>query len=237
MNWYQRLTDSRRNRRRRNVLNVVVYDRTQTSHRRRAGTEPKRRPGWIARLNPVSLTFWWTVGGRMFRLFGRADVVVSAASWAEAWGRIETEVARVDPAARIGSLQVWGHGGDGTMWLAGDAFDWACTDPDLDRPAAVEAIRRRMDPAGGLVWFRGCNTFRGRLGQAFARQTAAAFGVPVAGHTFIIGLYHSGTHVLHPGAAPHWDEAEGYDPERRRSPWSKRGRPRTISMLRFHPPE
>jgi len=34
-------------------------------------------------------------------------------------------------------------------------------------------------------------------------------GVRVAGHTFEIGFFQSGLHVLAPGAAPDWAESEG----------------------------
>ena len=101
-------------------------------------------------------------------------------------------------------------------------------------------LRERLAP-GALVWFRTCETFGGAAGHDFARAFTDFFGCRAAGHTFIIGYWQSGLHLLEPGQAPHWDASEGLakgTPERPElAAWSAMGAPNTISCMTGRVPD
>lgn len=201
-------------------LNVVVFDTTE-----------RRFP---------ALTAWWRLGGRCARAAGYADVVIGADSWESALGQMceaVRERSRTHDRANIGLLQFWGHGTDGAMLIAGKRLDTESLLPESRLWPVLDELRRAMDPARGRLWFRGCNTFRGEEGRRFAQNTAAFFGVPVVGQTFIIWALHSGTHVLEPDATPDWTTEEGVASKRHSGGrWSAPFRPHTISAIRFYPP-
>ncbi|MCA9489590.1 MAG: hypothetical protein KC621_06690, partial [Myxococcales bacterium] len=72
-------------------------------------------------------------------------------------------------------------------------------------------------------------------GRRFARDFADHQGVAVAGHTYVIGPFQSGLHLLRPGAEPHWTPDEGLcegTPSRPiRARWSRWSEPHTITCL------
>ncbi|MGE0703715.1 MAG: hypothetical protein AB7F99_05830 [Vicinamibacterales bacterium] len=212
------------------VLNVVVFDSTQT----------QLVPG---------LTYWWRAGSTLARMAGRVDVVVRADDWTPALREIAAAVrsrSTPDCPARIGQMQFWGHGCDGAMLLAGRRLDTRSFARESPHRPLLDELRSLMDANQGSVWFRGCNTFRGDEGGRFAREAADFFGVPVVGHTFIIWALQSGTHILAPGETPGWSTSEGVRGRARRlsftpwarsdSLWSAPFRPRTIPALRLAPP-
>jgi hypothetical protein len=141
------------------------------------------------------------------------------------------------PASRpIAEVQYWGHGKWGGAKVAGDFFGRGALHPSHRLHGRLQAVRDRMCPGEGLFWFRTCETFGAKAGQAFAGELADFLGCRVAGHTFIIGHVQSGLHSLESGAEPRWPDDEGIregtpdDP--RAAYWSKLWRPNTITFLR-----
>ncbi|MDA7915721.1 DUF4347 domain-containing protein [Verrucomicrobia bacterium] len=219
-----------------NVINIVVYDKSETPP---PCTFPKKRPtsvGGFKDISPFSLAFWWKTGGDLNQMRGAGDILIGANTWKGGLRKIVQELRKrsEDDPVKIGSLQFWGHGTDGAMLLAGSALDSSAFDEDAEHRKLLDEIRGHLDPRQGSVWFRGCHTFRGKEGQAFAKTAADYFKVPVVGHTYLIWLLQSGTQVLKPGAKPDWTVSQGKG--RINDPWSDASRPRTISMLKFHPP-
>ena len=71
--------------------------------------------------------------------------------------------------------------------------------------------------------------------RRFAARAASRLGCRVAGHTFIIGAFQSGTHVLRPGEHATWDEGEGVQRDAAgravEARWSGPSEPGTVSCL------
>jgi hypothetical protein len=159
----------------------------------------------------------WAAGARLYRALGWIDAACGVASWDEA---IAWAAQR-----EIRELQYWGHGKWGQVRAGDDALH-------ADNLARLSSLRFARD---ALVWLRTCETFGARAGHDFAARLAAALGVRVAGHTFIIGARQSGLHALAPGARPDWPLDEGLargTPEAPvRARWSSWRAPRTIHAL------
>jgi hypothetical protein len=167
-------------------LRLVVYDVTQ-----------RTRP-------PKGLGLAWHAGTYLYRGLGRIDAAFGARDWSGALAWL-VEQARERPIAEI---QYWGHGRWGRALIDGESLDRAALSPGhaLERPLA--ALRERLVP-NALVWFRTCETLGARPGQDFARAFSDRLHVRVAGHTFVIGFFQSGLHLLSPGNAPSWSVDEG----------------------------
>jgi hypothetical protein len=194
-------------------LRLVVYDATR----------------------PVLGPVWW-FGALAARLLRRVDRAFGARSWPEAleW------LAENGRPLRIGSVQFWMHGRWGRVGLGGGDLDSGCFDPRHPLGPRLAALRARLAGPDSAIWFRTCETFGARAGRTFARDAARFFGARVAGHTFVIWAFQSGTHVLGPGGEPDWPETEGLArgtpeaPERARTSWP--WRPRTVTGLRMKVP-
>lgn len=216
------------------VINVVVLDKTETPP---PPTFPKDKPKIIAALNnldPRGLTFWWRAGGALDLLLGKADAVVQADSWDSALqGACKAATQR---KAKIGSLQFWGHGSDGTAYMAGEPLNIRSFDPTGSHFARLGELRDQMHPKEGSIWYRCCQPFRSASGKKFASRTAGFFKVPAVGHTFITWALQSGTHVLKPGQTPDWADDEGHG-KKNDDLWSDPFRTHTISCLKFFPPD
>ena len=76
--------------------------------------------------------------------------------------------------------------------------------------AEVDAFRRVLAP-GALVWLRCCSAFGNEQGRRFAERLATRLGARVAAHTYIIGVWQSGTHSVAPGEDASWPEEEGLE--------------------------
>ncbi len=167
-------------------LRLVVYDRTCRGRRGHFLSEA-----------------WWT-GARLHRLFGSMDAAHGAASWREALDFLAT----VRPSTRIGEIQFWGHGKWGDARVADHVLDERALTRQSALRTRLSAVRDRLTP-DALFWFRTCETLGADRGQRFARAFADRMGARVAGHTYVIGLWQSGLHVLRPGHVPGWDPEEG----------------------------
>jgi len=171
------------------------------------------------------LTTVWRAGSALYRGLSRLDAVRGVTSWDEALDWLGGLREPID------EIQYWGHGKWGRALVDREVFDSSSL---VSRRAQLEAVRERLAP-DALVWFRTCETFGARAGQAFAERLADFFGARVAGHTHVIGFHQSGLHGLCPGERAHWSADEGLRagtaeaPERAHgsAPW----RPRTITAL------
>jgi len=168
-------------------LRLLVYDRTC------------RGKGPL-----LGLSHAWSTGSLLYRALDRLDASLGAASWSEAldW------ISRVEPARPIGEVQFWGHGKWGDIRIANDPLDVTALDSRHPLHERLRAVRERTSE-DGLWWFRTCETFGAQRGHEFARAWSSFFDCRVAGHTFVIGYFQSGLHLLHAGQKPHWDSREG----------------------------
>jgi hypothetical protein len=142
------------------------------------------------------------------------------------------------PSERIAELQFWGHGKWGRIFIAKESLDRSALAGGRHH-LALCALRERLLP-DALVWFRTCETFGAAAGHDFSRAWTDFFGCRAAGHTFVIGYWQSGLHLLRPGDAPSWSKGEGLTqgsperPERAAISWP--GRPNTITCLQGRVP-
>ena len=105
----------------------------------------------------------------------------------------------------------------------------------------VDGLRAQLAGPEALVWLRCCSAFGATAGRRFAGAAARRLRCRVAGHTYLIGAFQSGTHAVRSGEEPAWDPAEGVtsDAEGRatRAKGSGPFEPATISCLRLGLPE
>lgn len=200
-------------------LRLLVYDRTC---RGRA-----LRPG---------LSFAWRAGSALYRGLGRLDAALGVESWGEALAWLSAYRAEQP----IDEIQYWGHGKWGCARVREELLDARALQPDHALNPLLLAVRDRLH-ADSLWWFRSCETFGANVGHAFVRAFTDFFGCAAAGHTYIIGYYQSGLHLLRPGATPHWPADEGLAQGTPEAPeqalWSKRSLPHTISCLQGRIPD
>lgn len=199
-------------------LRVILFDRTCI-----------RRWG-------LGLSRAWSHGAKLYALLGRSDAAYGAESFADAWSWL----AKFRAERAIDEVQFWGHGKWGRLFVERDVLDRSALAPGHPHHGSLLAIRERLAP-GARFWFRTCETFGATAGHDFARAWTDFFGSPAAGHTFIIGYWQSGLHLLRPGAAPHWAADEGLlrgSPSRpERAAWSSPRKPYTISCLTGRVPD
>lgn len=160
------------------------------------------RPGeglgqWFLRLS-------WVVGAWLMRMRGKADHVAGFTSWSAALAWLAT----VESERRIASIQFWGHGSPGRIYLNRVAFG-STSLGYYSSPLAM--IAARLEP-GATFWMRSCSVFQGIVGRAFAVGLAGALRCRVASHTRVVGLLQGGLHTLAPGAEPSWPATEGEPP-------------------------
>ncbi|GEM_PF-4958618 len=218
------------------VVNVIIYDKTEAAP---PTTFPKKLPRSIAGfkdLSPFALTFWWKTGSNFEQMKATADITIGANSWKGAFKALLKELKNYssDSPVTIGSLQFWGHGTDGAMLINGESLDAAAFSKRGEMRKLLDQVKDYMDPKQGSVWFRGSHTFRGKEGYGFAATASDYFGVPVVGHNYLIWYLQSGTQVLKPGHKADWPVQQGKG--KSKDPWSDESKPRTVSMLKFHPP-
>lgn len=167
-------------------LRLVVFDATQLL-----------RP-------PRALGASWHAGALLYRSMGYVDATYGARSVADAldW------VLRTAKDRPIRELQYWGHGKWGRILVDRESLDRGALAPGHALRPKLEALRERLSP-GALLWFRTCETLGAHAGQDFAAALGDFTGASVAGHTYVIGYFQSGLHLLPPGASPSWAATEG----------------------------
>jgi hypothetical protein len=188
-------------------LKLVVFDATDTP---RAARERRRASGAVAdgrAMGSPGLSPIWRAGTLLHRLSFAADASLGATSWP---GALEWAAAKSRELGRpIGSLQVWGHGGWGSMAIGATDLDRAALRPGHALGAALDAFKAALAGPESILWLRCCSAFGHSTGQQFAEALAVRLGCRVAGHTYIIGVFQSGTHSLRPGEKAAWDADEG----------------------------
>ena len=204
-------------------MKLVVYDATDTGPLLLVPRIVRGEDG-TAR-GTGGLTRWWRIGAALHTTAQRADAAFGATSWDEAirWAREQAERS----GRPVEELQAWGHGGWGYMGMGPTKLD-AASD------AYARALRPLLAP-NALVWLRCCSAFAAEAGTDLAPRLADALGARVAGHTFIIGFWQSGLHVVSPGGRADWSVDEGTSRTSagvRIADVSRPGAPRTITCLR-----
>ncbi len=184
------------------------------------------------------LSHAWASGGALYRGLGRLDAYRGVGSWDEALAWL----AAYSPGRRIAEIQYWGHGKWGAARVGDQALDRAALRPTHTLRQGLDRVAARLRPgAGGLFWFRTCETFGGEPGHEFAEAFTNVMGCRTAGHTYIIGHFQSGLHSLLPGDRPTWrtDEAiiAGTPRDPLRAAWSRRREPNTITFLHGRIPD
>jgi hypothetical protein len=176
-------------------------------------------------LSPV-----WHTGALFFGALGGVDAWAGVSSWTEAltWATRMTD----ERGKPIRSLELWGHGGWGSMQMGPTRLDREALGRTHALAPALDAIAERLEPSG-LFWLRCCSAFGGR-GRRFAEDLALRLRVRVAGHTYVIHALQSGLHKLDPGERADWDEREGVrfeDGIAKGALSSTFGAPRTVSCF------
>ena len=138
----------------------------------------------------------WFLGCWFQKLFGKVDAYYGATSWADAL----TWLTKLK--GPFTSVQYWGHGGPGVVWLA----QRACPTYDFT------VLRTKVTPTT-VVWFRTCSTFQGTRGYSFALTLCSLLGCVIAGHTRVIGPLQGGLHTQAPDTPPSWSLDEGELPK------------------------
>jgi len=195
------------------ALRLLVYDRTC-----------RGRP-----LLP-GLSHAWAAGARLYRARGLVDLARGVESWEQAldW------LGDVEPERAIAEIQFWGHGKWGLARVGEEELSLRSLEPGHPHQRRLARIRERLVP-DALWWFRTCETFGAERGQAFAAAWSSFFGCRSAGHTYVIGAWQSGLHLLGPGETPAWSEAEGLAEGTPSAPvralWSRPEAPNTITCF------
>lgn len=140
------------------------------------------------------LALTWKIGCFLHKLFGKLDDYHAAGSWEEAFAWLESR------PGLLASIQYWGHGSPGCVWLA---------QVNLDRSQFKRLVTQV--PPNAVLWFRTCSTFQGQRGYDISDYLTKLLNCTVAGHTRVIGVFQSGLHTRKPGQAPSWplDESDG----------------------------
>ena len=153
-----------------------------------------RNPG--EGLGQKFLALSWAVGCWFQKLVGAVDAYHGATSWDDAWAWLQKQPGKFE------SIQYWGHGSPGDVWLAGN-------NPS---PARFTVLAPRVTPTT-VIWFRTCSTFQGRRGHQFSGMLSEILGCVVAGHTRIIGVLQGGLHTRQLGRPATWPVTEGEFPK------------------------
>lgn len=226
----------------REPLRLVIFDATDTraARRMRQAAERERgsdRANGTAGLSP-GLSPIWRAGAFLHCVARAADARLGASSWVEA---LEWAVATSrDRGRKIGSIQVWGHGGWGWMQIDRTRLDEDALRRDHPLTPTIDALRGCLAGPEALFWLRCCSAFGHTEGRSFAPALADRLGCKVAGHTYIIGAVQSGTHSLRPGERPGWDPREGVRFEgdvAKGALWSAVNAPNTVSFLNVDLPD
>jgi hypothetical protein len=133
----------------------------------------------------------WLVGCWLQKLLGRLDAYYGASSWEDA-------VEWLSSRGAMTSIQYWGHGSPGLVYLGGVASNGAHL---LSKPLLVTPET--------VIWFRTCSTFQGVGGHGFAKKVADGLNCTVAAHTRVVGPLQGGLHTHKPHSEPSWPTTEG----------------------------
>jgi hypothetical protein len=165
------------------------------------------------------LALTWAVGCALHKLIGKLDDYHAATSWDDAFRWLESR------PEDLRSIQYWGHGSPGTVWLAQKKLD----------PLEFKRLIRKVTPRT-ILWFRTCSTFQGVRGYDISRYLSTLLHCTVAGHTRVIGFWQGGLHTRAPNQEPRWPVTEAELPSRRARIGLQRGN-NTVICLAANVPE
>jgi Domain of unknown function (DUF4347) len=151
-----------------------------------------KKPG--SGFNQAFLCLTWKIGCFLHKLFGKLDAYYGAESWEDAFKWLETR------PGLLTSIQYWGHGSPGCVWLA---------QINVDR-SQFKRLVTKVTP-NTVLWFRTCSTFQGQKGFDISEYLTKLLGCTVAAHTRTIGILQSGLHTRKPNQPPSWPVTEGDD--------------------------
>lgn len=144
----------------------------------------------------------WFANGSLYRSLRTLDAAEGFSTWEEALVWLST----YGSGSRLAEVQFWGHGGPGHAWMNGKVLTsqsfFGHYGPILRR------IVHRLLPSS-TVWFRTSGTFAGEAGHKFSQVWAKSLDCRVAGHTFDLGFFQSGLHIVTPNDVPQWPMTEG----------------------------
>lgn len=135
----------------------------------------------------------WFLGCWIQKLFGAVDKYYGASSWEDALAWLSVQ------GAPLKSIQYWGHGSPGTIWLAQMAMP-------VDK--FIETVKPKVVP-DSIIWWRVCSAFQGLKGQGFSKRLANELDCTIAGHTRTIGPMQGGLHTRKPNTEPSWPVTDG----------------------------
>lgn len=137
----------------------------------------------------------WAVGCWLQKRLGLVDAYYGAESWMDAAKWLQSHEGPIE------SIQYWGHGSPGAVWMAGKVMPSTFFEP----------VKRKLNPES-TVWFRCCSVFQGEAGHRFAKKLADSLGCVIAGHTVVIGPWQGGLHTIKPFSEPSWPASEHEEP-------------------------
>lgn len=140
----------------------------------------------------------WLLACWFQKLVGWTDDYYGAESW------LDAEQWLIHREETLTSVQYWGHGSAGVVWLGQKPMPvWTLTN-----------IRKRLCGPSAVVWFRCCSVFQGAKGQLFAKRALGELDCRVVAHTYSIGLWQPGGHSVRPSQPePSWPVGEGAELE------------------------
>lgn len=150
------------------------------------------------------LRFSWITGGKFYKLFHSIEHHAGFDNWQEAFEWILS----VEPDRKINSIQFWGHGSPGRVWINGDALSIRSLTEQSQHYIMLKKLKDRM-AKDSVIWFRSCNVFSASEGRFFSIAFCQFMQTKIAGHTYIVGPWQSGLHTIKPGQRPSWDLSEG----------------------------
>ena len=181
------------------------------------------------------LRFSWVTGGLLYRLFGSIEEVRGCSNWTEALRFL----SEVQPGKKIKSIQFWGHGTPGYVWINGHPLSMRSLLATSAHRQYLLRLKERLTE-DSVVWFRACNVAATSEGQLFVQSLANLLGCKVAAHTFIVHAWHGGLHTIEPGQEPYWPIDEGVKVSKDgklQMLWTKPWSPNTIFCLNGKIPE
>lgn len=146
----------------------------------------------------------WVTGGLLYRLFGQLDEVRGCLSWEEALEYL----LHVRQGEKINSIQFWGHGSPGHVWIDGRTLSLKTLLPNSVHRHLLEKLKSRLHP-NSVLWFRSCNVGATTEGKEFTKALSEILECRIAVHTHVVHLLQGGLHILEPGQEPSWPSSEG----------------------------
>lgn len=146
----------------------------------------------------------WITGGKFYKMFRGIEHHQGFDNWPEALKWICT----IEPDKKINSVQFWGHGTPGRVWMNGDYLSARSILKKSEHHESLLMLKDRMDE-DSVFWFRSCNVFAGQEGHLFGMTISKMLECRIAAHTYIVGPWQGGLHTIGPDEKPFWSIEEG----------------------------